>query len=71
MRVVVDDHRIEGFTEVEGFRRELSVISFMKNMGVWTTGSSMCMPSDLKAARQIHACVQAAFEELDKIIGAA
>ena len=64
MRVVVNENKIEGFTCVNGFRGEMSVITFLKNGDKWTTGSSMCLPADILAARQVHECVTAVFEAL-------
>ena len=67
MRIEVEDKRIEGFCNVKGFIGEMSVIVFIKNFDRWTTGCSMCLPSDIEAARQVQECVAAAFDELDKI----
>lgn len=67
MRIVVKDRRIEGFCEVKGFRGEMSVILFMKNLDEWTVGCSMCLPSDIVAARQVQECVAEAFNELSKL----
>jgi hypothetical protein len=64
MRIEVTDGKIEGFCNVDGFIGEMSVITFLQNRDRWTTGSSMCLPSDINAAMQVADCVNAAIEEL-------
>jgi len=64
MRVEVSENKIEGFCHVKGFKGEVSVISFLENMGRWHTGSSMCLPSDTEAAMQVLECMVCASEHL-------
>lgn len=68
MRIVVDENKIEGFQNVTGYKGEMSVITFLKNRGRWTVGSSMCLPSDMIAALQIQECVAAAFTALKEVV---
>lgn len=67
MRIDVQKNRIEGWCNVPGWRGEQSVISFSAMHGKWSTASSMCLPSDIRAAKAVQECVAAAFAELEKV----
>ena len=67
MRIEVKPNRIEGFCSIPGWRGEQSVIVFSTIQGKWHTASSMCLPSDIEAARVVQDCVAAAFRELEKV----
>lgn len=65
MRIERKSDSIEGFCNPwSDSHREISVIKFIKNNNKWTVASSMCMPSDIKAAIVIQECVDMAFYEL-------
>ena len=64
MRIESSEDRIEGFCDVDGFRGEMSVIVFTCRLGRWTTGSSMCLPSQATAALQVLECYDAAANAL-------
>jgi hypothetical protein len=66
-RIEVTENRIEGWCDLPGWRYEQSVITFSTIHGVWHTGSSMCLPSDIGLARKVQECVAAAFEALEEI----
>lgn len=68
MRIEVSDDRIEGFCSRAGME-ETSVIAFNRRNGIWSCGSSMCLPSSIGSALVVNCCVQAAFEALQKKIG--
>ncbi len=44
-------------------------IAFTKRGEKWTCATSVCIPSDIGEARQIHAAMAYAFECLDEAIG--
>ena len=67
MRIDVKPNRIEGWCNIPGWRGEQSVIVFSTIQGKWHTASSMCLPSNIEAARIVQECVAAAFQELEKI----
>lgn len=59
--------RIEGWCNIPGWRNEQSVITFATIHGKWHVASSMCLPSDIEAAKIVQECVAAAFKELEKL----
>lgn len=67
MRIDVKPNRIEGWCDIPGWTLEQSVIVFSTINGKWHTASSMCLPSNIHAARVVHLCVSAAFEKLAEI----
>ena len=71
MRIVVEPNmiegRIEGWCDIPGWRGEQSVIVFSTIHGKWHVASSMCLPSDIEAAKIVQECVAAAFKELEKM----
>lgn len=68
MRIEISKNRIEGFCNIPGWSGEQSVIVFSTIHGKWHTASSMCLPSDINSAVEVHKCVSAAFSELKKIL---
>ena len=69
MKIDVTPNRIEGWCNMPGWRGRHSVIVFSTIHGEWHTASSMCLPSDIEAAKIVHECIEAAFKELEKITG--
>lgn len=69
MKVIESDDRIEGFCHIDGWEGMQSVIAFMKNGDKWVQAGSMCLPSSLEQARNVHDCQSAAFRALDVRLG--
>jgi len=67
MRIDVKPNRIDGWCNIPGWRGEQSVIVFLTIQGKWHIASCMGLPSDIEAARVVHECVEAAFQELKKL----
>jgi len=59
---------IEGFCDHGSWSGEDSVIKLSRSWdsGEWTVASSRCLPSDIKDAQTIQACVNFAFLELQR-----
>lgn len=68
MRIDVSQNRIEGWCNIPGWHGEQCVIVFSTIRGRWHVASSMCFPSDIKAAMIVHECVINAFNEFKKMI---
>lgn len=61
-------HHIEGFCYAGKKDWKTSVISFSCMHGVWITSSSMCLPSDIFDAKEVHETCKMAFNRLNHTV---
>lgn len=68
MRVDVGAYEIRVFEKLNCSRWENEIVSFLNRNDEWSTGGSMCLPSDFESAKQVVACYNKAIEEVEKAI---
>ena len=67
MKSTVTTNRIEVTAHLNGWRGDDTIVVLHKIGRKWTTGSSMCLPSDESNARIVVEAYAKAFAELDAL----